>query len=512
MAKVTVAEFVDLIQKSQVVRREDLRAAIKRLRHQNDGKVPTDLDFVIQEFVSSKLLTQWQCEKLKDGKFRGFFLGKYKLLELLGSGGMSLVYLAEHTKMHRRVAIKVLPRKLVGDSSHLDRFYREAQAAAALDHPNIVRAYDIDSNESGLHYLVMEYVPGSDLKQAAKPENQPLEIEKVVHYISQAAAGLQHAHQASLVHRDVKPANLLVDHQHQVKLLDLGLALTFDDKDSLTEAHDEKVFGTVDYLAPEQAQNSHNVDFRVDVYALGCTLYYAMTGHAPFPDGTLAQRVLKHQTTDPPPLSDLRSDCPPSLSSICQRMMHKNPDDRIQSAGEVHERLVAWLAERSSRWTGKYRSTTDASATAAENSVEIAPSIPTSQVVNSSFVITESESRVARHRERGRKKRKPPSSNATQKPSAAPIGPPSAAKTRPVVSQIKTQGTANTDQQADGESIERNRGDIGIVATDDKPILATRRNRKRRGKKPPLGLWLFLTAMVLLAIGLAVLATKNGAI
>lgn len=496
MTKASVAEFVELIQKSQVVRTEDLRQALKNLRDQHDGKIPNSLDVVTNHLVAADVLTKWQCEKLKEGKFRGFFLGKYKLLGLLGSGGMSLVYLGEHTKMHRRVAIKVLPRKLVGDSSHLERFYREAQAAAALDHPNIVRAYDIDSNDSGLHYLVMEYVPGSDLKEVAKPENQPLAIEQIVHYISQAAAGLQHAHQAGLVHRDIKPANLLVDDKHQVKLLDLGLALIFDDSDSLTEEHDEKVFGTVDYLAPEQAKNSHNVDFRVDVYALGCTLHYAMVGHAPFPDGTLAHRILQHQTTDPPSLSELRADCPPSLSEICQRMMRKSPDQRYQNAGEIHELLVAWLAERSSRWTGKYHSNPDASPAPQTNNLGIAPATPTSQVVDSSFIINESESRVSRHRDRGRKKRKDPVATETKpKTPTTPIGP---VEEVPMAMPIGDQPPQP--------------GNVAIVTSDEKPILAARRDRKRRVKKPPLGLWLFLAAMIILAVALAVLAVKNGAI
>lgn len=500
MTKVSVAEFVELTQKSQVARTDDLRKALKSLRDQHNGKVPNDLEIVTAHLVETNILTVWQCEKLKDRKFRGFFLGKYKLLGLLGSGGMSLVYLGEHTKMHRRVAIKVLPRKLVGDSSHLERFYREAQAAAALDHPNIVRAFDIDSNDSGLHYLVMEYAPGSDLKKTAAPDKQPLEIEKVVHYISQAAAGLHHAHQAGLVHRDIKPANLLVDENHQVKLLDLGLALTFNESDSLTEAHDEKVFGTVDYLAPEQAKNSHNVDFRVDVYALGCTLYYAMVGHAPFHEGTLAHRVLQHQTSDPTPLPELRNDCPPSLSEMCQRMMRKDPDERFQSAGEIHEVLVGWLAERSSRWTGKYRSTTDAAPAATPSTPGgiAPPTASPSQVVNSSFVINESNSRVSQHRERGRKKRK--DSSKKKAPSSKVAAPPPSPEI-PVATPISA--TDNVDTVTTG---------VDIVTTGEKPIMATRRDRKRRGKKPPLSLWLFLLAMILLAVGLAVLAVKNGAI
>ena len=165
---------------------------------------------------------------------------------------MSSVYLAEHVLMQRRVAIKVLPKNRVDDSSYLARFHREAQAAAALDHRNIVRAYDVD-NDGNIHYLVMEYVEGRDLQQIVK-EDGPLDYAAAAEYIRQAAEGLAHAHQAGLIHRDVKPANLLVDQKNVVKVLDLGLArFTDEDKASLTVAYDENVLGTADYLAPEQA-------------------------------------------------------------------------------------------------------------------------------------------------------------------------------------------------------------------------------------------------------------------
>ncbi len=517
MAKVTVAQFIDLAQKSRIVESKDLLASINGLRDQSDGEVPRDLEAVIHHLTRDGVLTQWQCAKLREGKYRGFFLGKYKLLGLLGSGGMSLVYLAEHTKMHRRVAIKVLPRKLVGDSSHLERFYREARAAAALDHPNIVRAYDIDTNDSGLHYLVMEYVLGSDLKAVAAQTNQPLEIEQVVHYISQAAAGLQHAHQAGLIHRDVKPANLLVDKNDQVKLLDLGLALSHDDAESLTEVHDEKVFGTVDYLAPEQALNSHQVDARVDIYALGCTLYYALVGHAPFPNGTLAQRVYSHQTNDPRSLLELRTDCPRSLAKICERMMRKAPEDRFQTAGEVHDIAVDWLAERSSRWSGTYQvatenATPNANATGTSPAV-IVPSNVRPPVVDRSLVIRETDSRVARHRERGRKWRKPSSTpprqnrdSARQRPSEAsnqtPAPPPTAGNAAPNLGSTEIEKRSASPQP----------GGVEIVTSDQKAVLAARRERERRAKRPPLGLWLILLFMCFVAIGLAVLAAKRGAI
>jgi serine/threonine-protein kinase len=259
---------------------------------------------------------------------------------------MSSVYLAEHRAMRHRVAIKVLPRARVEDSSYLARFQLEAQAAAALNHRNIVRAYDID-NDGKTHYLVMEYVEGIDLQLTVR-EQGPLHYRDAADFIAQAAEGLQHAHDAGLIHRDIKPANLLLDsrNQNMVKILDMGLAKFSDStQPSLTIAYDENVLGTADYLAPEQAINSHGVDHRADLYSLGCTLYFLLTGHPPFCEGTLPQRLMKHQTEMPPSIYEDRPDAPRALVEICLRMMVKSPENRYQTAGDVARDLRAWLAD-----------------------------------------------------------------------------------------------------------------------------------------------------------------------
>jgi serine/threonine protein kinase len=258
---------------------------------------------------------------------------------------MSSVYLAEHELMKRRVAIKVLPTNRVNDSSYLERFRLEARAVAKLDDPNIVRAYDID-NEGNIHYIVMEYVDGQDLHQIIMGQG-PLDYDTAADYIAQVANGLQHAHEMGLVHRDIKPANCLVDRHSTVKLLDLGLAkLTEDDQASLTMANEENVLGTADYLAPEQALNSHEADSRSDIYSLGCTLYFLLTGSPPFPEGSISERLLKHQTARPESIFKARPDAPPSLVEICEVMMAKKPDDRFQTAGDVAAQLKGWLADR----------------------------------------------------------------------------------------------------------------------------------------------------------------------
>jgi serine/threonine-protein kinase len=342
MTKLNVDAFLDLVRRSGLVEKGQLNAVLSELKQQAGPQSASDTDFVANRLVDAGLLTRWQCDRLLEGRHRGFFLGKYKLLDLLGSGGMSHVYLAEHVLMQRRVAIKVLPKSRIDDSSYLARFHREAQAAAALDHPNIVRAYDVD-NDGDIHYLVMEYIEGRDLQQMVRQDG-PMDFASAAEYIRQAAEGLAYAHQSGLIHRDVKPANLMVDRKNVVKVLDMGLArFTDEERASLTVAFDENVLGTADYLAPEQALNSHAVDVRADIYSLGCSLYYVLTGHPPFPDGTLPQRLMAHQKTQPPPIRQARPDVPQDMVEICTKMMAKKADQRYQSASEVAQALTGWL-------------------------------------------------------------------------------------------------------------------------------------------------------------------------
>jgi serine/threonine protein kinase len=345
MAKLTVKNFIDIVRRSRLVEEERLAQAVSDFQKKSSDEVADDPGRLADFLVEEGLVTTWHTEKLLEGKYKGFFLGKYRLLGHLGTGGMSSVYLAEHVLMQRRVAIKVLPKSRVDDSSYLGRFRLEAKAAAQLDHPNIVRAYDID-DEKGTHYLVMEYVPGRDLQQIVKEDGLPT-LDKAINYIAQAAEGLEHAHENGLIHRDIKPANLLVDQKGVVKILDMGLArFDNDDAASLTIAHEENVLGTADYLSPEQARNSHEVDARADIYSLGCTLYFLLTGHAPFPEGTLAQRIAKHQTEMPEDVRNDRPDCPTSLVNICKKMMLKKPENRFQNAREVANVLHHWLEVR----------------------------------------------------------------------------------------------------------------------------------------------------------------------
>jgi eukaryotic-like serine/threonine-protein kinase len=344
MSKITSEKLVELVERSKLASPESLQKALDAIRAEHAGQLPDDPVTLAKAFQQHNVLTHWHCEKLLQGKYKGFFLGKHKLLGHLGSGGMSSVYLAEHTKMHDKRAIKVLPRSRLGNSSYLARFQLEAKAIASLNHPNIVRAHDID-NDGETHYIVMEYIDGADLQTLVKKRG-PLGFAEVADYVAQAARGLQHAHDIGLIHRDVKPANVLVNSKGQVKLLDLGLALFSDDTAaSLTIDYNDKVLGTADYLAPEQALNSHKVDHRADIYGLGCTMYFMLTGKAPFPEGTIAQRIAKHQSAMPTEIRKLRPQCPGELEGICVKMIQKDPKFRYASATQVAEVLEAWRAK-----------------------------------------------------------------------------------------------------------------------------------------------------------------------
>jgi serine/threonine protein kinase len=298
---------------------------------------------VAKVLVRGKLLTPFQAEQLLQGRCR-FEIDRYIVMEQIGAGGMAAVYLCQHKHMKRQAAVKVLPARLAADPSSLARFYREGHLLAKLDHPNVVRAYDI-AEDKGLHFLAMEYVEGATLYDMVRTRG-PLSALQAMHYMRQAASGLQHAYECGVVHRDVKPSNLLVDLSGTVKVLDLGLARLFTDKtDNITLRHDDAVLGTADYLAPEAAEHCRNADTRSDIYSLGCTFYFCLTGRAPFPNGTVAKKLLCHQTQRPQPIRTLRSDLPKELVAVIDRMMAKRPQDRFQTPAELIGVLGRLLAQ-----------------------------------------------------------------------------------------------------------------------------------------------------------------------
>jgi serine/threonine protein kinase len=338
----TTSGLLDLVARSGVASSDRLDAF---LAEPADAAADESPDKTAKHLIAAGLITSFHARELLGGKHRGFWIKKYLVLEPLGSGGMGSVYLCEHSAMNRLVAIKVLAG--AKQPGNVARFYREARAVAALDHPNIVRAIDVDE-EQRFHYLVMEFVDGIDLHHLAQ-KTGPLSIARACNYIAQAAHGLQHAHDAGWVHRDIKPGNLVIDRAGTLKILDLGLArFERDPSDQLTRQFDENnVLGTADYLAPELTRPDTTVDWRADFYSLGATFHFLLSGKPPFPTGHILQVMLAHQMSDPEPLEKLRPEVPPELAKVVRTMMAKRPDKRPQSGQEVIDMLAPWLSGES---------------------------------------------------------------------------------------------------------------------------------------------------------------------
>jgi WD40 repeat protein/serine/threonine protein kinase len=294
-------------------------------------------------------LTRYQITQIAMGRGKELHVGAYVLLDRLGEGGMGQVFKAQHQHMARVVALKVIRKEKLRSPEAVKRFYQEVQAAGQLHHPNIVLAYDA-GQAGNTHFLSMEYVEGHDLAKTVK-DGGPLPVAQACDYIRQAALGLQHAYERGMVHRDIKPHNLLVTQTPQgertatgtgpawgtVKILDMGLARLnqglSEQERALTQTG--AVIGTPDFLAPEQAMDSRAADIRSDLYSLGCTFYYLLAGRAPFHAESLTQLLLKHQMEQPPPVESLRPDVPAGVASIVRALLTKRPEERLQTPGEL---------------------------------------------------------------------------------------------------------------------------------------------------------------------------------
>jgi serine/threonine protein kinase len=334
-------DVLTLIRKAGLADDKALSAFLRKA-----GELPPTAPDTATRLVKAGVLTPFQAKLLLQGKYKGFRLGPYKILDQIATGGMGQVYLAVHVTMRRKVALKVLPSWQATEPAQVERFYREARAAAALNHPNIVRAFDVGS-ERDTHFLVMEHLDGKNLAARLDEAGYVLPVAEACGYVIQAAAGLQHAHERKLVHRDIHPGNLLLARDGVVKILDVGIARFFNlPSDALTEKYQPgKIVGTADYMAPEQAVAGKTIDHRADIYSLGATLYHLVTGRTPFAGQTGAKLILAHQSLPVPSAHLIRDTIPEELSKILAKMMAKKPEDRFQSAAEVIEALTPFEAE-----------------------------------------------------------------------------------------------------------------------------------------------------------------------
>lgn len=309
---------------------------------------------VADKLVEMRVITNYQADQLMTGRTK-FNLGPYIVTDFIGQGGMGQVFKAEHKVMGRPVAVKLLPASKSTPEA-IANFMREIRTQAKLDHPNLVRAYDA-GHEGKVHYLVTEYVPGMDLRRLIRTHG-PLNLNQAASVIMYAALGLDYAHQSGLIHRDVKPGNILVTPSGLAKVSDLGLAGVLAEQDDDPRAG--KVVGTADYLSPEQIRAPREISKVSDIYSLGCTLYYAITGKVPFPGGTPANKARRHLEETPWHPRRFNPEINEEFVEIIADMMEKDPQDRLQSMTEVVTRLEPWASELAtlpnqpltrSRWT-----------------------------------------------------------------------------------------------------------------------------------------------------------------
>ncbi|HVC97904.1 MAG TPA: serine/threonine-protein kinase [Pirellulales bacterium] len=337
--------FRELLKKSRLLTAEQLAEVAARMAAER-GLTPPRL---ARQLVDHGCITEWQARQLLSGRY-AFFMGKYKLLERLGGGGMGVVFKAHHPMTDRTVALKVMARSLVKNPAAAARFQREVRLVCALNHPNIITAYDADC-AAGTYFLVMEYGHGRDLRAWLR-EYGKLPVAWSCECARQASLALAHAHERGLVHRDIKPENMLVDGDPAsgrpvVKILDMGLARLMDVEttEDAQLATGGQLLGTPDYVAPEQAEDNRKADIRSDIFSLGCTLFRLLTGESAFPGDDAVQKLMARLTRDAPPLSSLREDVPEGLDEVVARMVARAPLDRYQTPAEVAEALLPFASE-----------------------------------------------------------------------------------------------------------------------------------------------------------------------
>lgn len=301
-----------------------------------DGKSPLTMEF-LKKLMLQGQITKFQADWLMNGEFEEFEIDHYKVLEILGNGGMGWLYVALDPETKKKIALKVISKQQ--DIEFLTRFKLEARAGQMLDHPNIVRTYKMGERDD-IYYVVMELVEGVNLQEMIYLK-KAVPWEASCSFMAQTARALENAHKAGMVHRDIKPANLLITADGTVKILDFGLALIDEDEDEFTLAmiSGQDCVGTADFIAPEQTIDSYTVDGRADIYSLGCTFYCALTGVVPFPGESISRKLRAHRNREARPIREWNSEVPEKVAKIVEKAMARRPEDRFQSAADLRKAL-----------------------------------------------------------------------------------------------------------------------------------------------------------------------------
>ncbi|HEY7308995.1 MAG TPA: serine/threonine-protein kinase [Gemmataceae bacterium] len=336
----TVEDFLKTVLKSGLLDRAQLRDALRDVpKDQRE-----DPQALAEHLVRKGKLSRFQARKILRGAGKGLLLGHYQVLSPIGRGGMSTVYLARDERSGELVALKLLPPSRWRNQERLlARFQREMELSRRVAHPHVAWTYESDICQR-VYFIAMEYIPGKNLARVVS-EGGPLAVPRAARLMAEVASGLEHAHNQGLIHRDLKPSNIMVTPNDHAKILDLGLALMEGEEAEMDVIGGQGyIVGTMDYIAPEQTTDSTSVDGRADIYSLGCTLYFALTGQPPFPGGTSRDKVRRQRYEEPQPLRELAPSVPEGFAALIQQMMAKDPAKRPPSAVAVEEELRSWVS------------------------------------------------------------------------------------------------------------------------------------------------------------------------
>jgi serine/threonine protein kinase len=340
MSLPTVEGFLKTVLRSGLLDRAQLQEALRDVpKDQRD-----DPQALADHLVRKGKLSRFQAGKLLRGSGKGLLLGHYQVLAPIGRGGMSTVYLARDERNGELVALKLLtPSRWRDREQLLARFQREMELSRRVAHPHLAWTHE-SGFVLGVYYIAMEYIPGKNLARIVATDG-PLMVPRAARLMAEVASALEHAHNQGLVHRDMKPSNIMITPNDHAKVLDLGLALMEGEEAELNVIGGQGyIVGTMDYIAPEQTTDATGVDGRADLYSLGCTLYFALSGQPPFPVGTSREKMRRHRQEEPRPLRELAPDVPIGFARLVERLMAKDPAQRPPSAVAVEEELRAWAA------------------------------------------------------------------------------------------------------------------------------------------------------------------------